>query len=62
MHLFKKCLKYAFAYALLQMLNYPKPTHYRLNQNLLSELLDAPSEVEAAWGERMSSIEEESRP
>jgi len=28
MHLFKKWSKYAFAYASMQMHNYPKPTHY----------------------------------
>ncbi len=27
MHLFKKCLKYVFAYALMQMHNYPKPSN-----------------------------------
>lgn len=24
----KKCYKYAFAYALMEMLNYPMPTYY----------------------------------
>ena len=28
MHLFQKSPKYAFAYASMQMHNYPKPTHY----------------------------------
>jgi len=28
MHLFKKWLKYAFAYASMQMHNYPKPSDY----------------------------------
>ena len=28
MHLFKKWSKYAFAYASMQMHNYPKPSHY----------------------------------
>jgi len=27
MHLFKKWSKYAFAYASMQMHNYPKPSH-----------------------------------
>ena len=27
MHLFQKCLKYAFAYARMQMHNYPKPSY-----------------------------------
>jgi len=28
MHLFKKWSKYAFAYASMQMHNYPKPSYY----------------------------------
>jgi len=32
MHLFKKWSKYAFAYASMQMHNYPKPIHYSLEQ------------------------------
>ena len=30
MHLFKKWSKYAFAYASMQMHNYPKPSHYNI--------------------------------
>jgi len=32
MHLFKKWSKYAFAYASMQMHNYPKPINHAVNQ------------------------------
>ena len=46
MHLFQKHLKYAFAYARMQMHNYPKPSDHitRLLLNLRIGLLDTHSE------------------